>query len=246
MKFFSIEPEFYIIIIIILLLIEYQINFSRLQRYLMRTEDLYDLLNENKEVVDAPDAKELSSVRGKLEFSNVSFGYTPEQIVLKNVSFSVPPGKTVAIVGPSGAGKSTIVRLLFRFYDVLDGSISVDDHNVKSLTQKSLRQAMGVVPQDTILFNDSIKYNIKYGRLDASDDDVIEAARAAEIHDKIMKFTKKYDTEVGERGLKLSGGEKQRVAIGFYVNSKLFRFIDKISSLCSSNHFEVTFNHVIG
>ena len=189
-------------------------NFRQLQRKLIDAEELFDLLEEKQEVADAPDATELPSVRGQIEFKNVTFGYTPEEIVLKNVSFSVPVGKTMALVGASGAGKSTIIRLLFRFYDVLDGSICIDGHDIKGVTQDSLRHAIGVVAQDTTLFNDTIKHNIKYGRLNASDDEVIEAARAAEIHEKIMTFADKYETKVGERGLRLSGGEKQRVAIG--------------------------------
>ena len=185
-----------------------------MQRKLIDAEELFDLLEEKQEVADAPDATELPSVRGQIEFKNVTFGYTPEEIVLKNVSFSVPVGKTMALVGASGAGKSTIIRLLFRFYDVLDGSICIDGHDIKGVTQDSLRHAIGVVAQDTTLFNNTIKHNIKYARLDASDDEVIEAARAAEIHEKIMTFADKYETKVGERGLRLSGGEKQRVAIG--------------------------------
>lgn len=175
---------------------------------------MFDLLKEDQEIIDAPDAPELSIVRGGIDFSNVTFGYTPERIVLKNVSFSVPHGKTVALVGPSGAGKSTVVRLLFRFYDVQGGSILIDGQNIKTVQQDSLRKAIGVVPQDTVLFNNTIKYNIKYGRLEAADVDIISAARAADIHDKIMNFPDKYETQVGERGLRLSGGEKQRVAIG--------------------------------
>lgn len=175
---------------------------------------MFDLLKENQEIVDSPDAPELAVVRGGIDFSNVTFGYSPERTILKNVSFSVPFGKTVALVGPSGSGKSTIIRLLFRFYDIHGGSISIDGQNIKAVQQNSLRQAIGVVPQDTVLFNNTIKYNIQYGRLTATDTDVITAARAADIHGKIMNFPEKYETQVGERGLRLSGGEKQRVAIG--------------------------------
>lgn len=177
-------------------------------------ENMFDLMKEEQEVVDVPNAIELSSIRGGIDFSNVTFGYTPERTILKNISFTVAPGRTVALVGPSGSGKSTIIRLLFRFYDIHGGSITVDGQNIKSVKQDSLRRAIGVVPQDTVLFNNTIKYNIKYGRLTASDVDVISASRAADIHDKIMNFPEKYDTQVGERGLRLSGGEKQRVAIG--------------------------------
>lgn len=187
-------------------------------------ENMFDLLKEDQEVVDQPNAPELSLVRGGIEFTNVSFSYTPERMILKNVSFNVPAGRTVALVGPSGSGKSTIIRLLFRFYDVQSGSINVDGQNVKDVQQKSLREVVGVVPQDTVLFNNSIKYNIKYGKITAADVDVISAARAADIHEKIMNFPNKYDTQVGERGLRLSGGEKQRVAIGSFFQQFLFEF----------------------
>lgn len=176
-------------------------------------ENMFDLLREQQEVIDAPGAGRLDVVNGSLDFTNVTFGYTPDRFVLKNISFSVPHGKTVAFVGPSGAGKSTIVRLLFRFYDVDSGSICIDGKNIKTFTQDSLRQAIGVVPQDTVLFNNTIKYNIGYGRIGAPDNDVIMAARSADIHEKILNFPEQYDTQVGERGLRLSGGEKQRVAI---------------------------------
>lgn len=176
-------------------------------------ENMFDLLREEQEVVDAPNAPDLSIIRGSVDFSNVSFSYNPERIVLRNISFTVPAGKTLALVGPSGAGKSTIVRLLFRFYDPDTGAIMIDGQNIKTVTQKSLRSSIGVVPQDTVLFNNSIKYNIQYGKVGAPDGDVIKAARTADIHDKILTFPEQYETQVGERGLRLSGGEKQRVAI---------------------------------
>lgn len=188
--------------------------YRQIQKNFVDMENMFDLMREDQEIIDAPDAHELEIARGGVEFSNVTFGYSPERIILKNISFDVPPGKTVALVGPSGAGKSTIIRLLFRFYDVNSGTISIDGQNIKTVKQESLRKAIGVVPQDTVLFNNSIKYNIQYGRLSAADVDVISAARAADIHEKIMNFPDKYDTQVGERGLRLSGGEKQRVAIG--------------------------------
>lgn len=187
--------------------------YRMIQKNFIDMENMFDLMHEEQEVIDAPNAGPLSVVRGGIEFSNVSFGYSPEKIVLRNVSFSVLPGKTVAFVGPSGAGKSTIVRLLFRFYDVTDGAILVDGQNVKTVTQQSLRQAIGVVPQDTVLFNNTIKYNIQYGRVNAPEVDIMLAARSADIHDRIMTFPDQYETQVGERGLRLSGGEKQRVAI---------------------------------
>lgn len=188
--------------------------FRQIQKNFVDMENMFDLMKEEQEVIDAPNAIELSSIRGGIDFANVTFGYTPDRTILKNISFAVPPGKTIALVGPSGSGKSTIIRLLFRFYDINGGTITVDGQNIKGVTQDSLRRSIGVVPQDTVLFNNTIKYNIKYGRLTASDVDVISASRAADIHDKIMNFPEKYETQVGERGLRLSGGEKQRVAIG--------------------------------
>lgn len=187
--------------------------YRAIQKNFVDMENMFDLLREDQEVIDAPNAGPITVKRGAVEFNNVSFGYLPERLVLKNVTFSVPPGKTIALVGPSGSGKSTIIRLLFRFYDVETGSIIIDGQNIKTVSQESLRRAIGVVPQDTVLFNNTIRYNIKYGRLTATDADVIEAARGADIHDKILTFPDAYDTQVGERGLRLSGGEKQRVAI---------------------------------
>lgn len=188
--------------------------YRAIQKNFVDMENMFDLMREEQEVIDAPGAGELAVIRGGgIDFSNVTFGYTPERFILRNVSFTVPAGKTVAIVGPTGAGKSTIMRLLFRFYDVESGSISIDGQNIKTVKQASLRKAIGVVPQDTVLFNNSIKYNIQYGRVDAPEVDVILAAKSADIHDKILTFPEKYETPVGERGLRLSGGEKQRVAI---------------------------------
>ena len=151
--------------------------------------------------------------RGAIRFDNVSFSYDPERQILKGLSFEVPAGKTVAVVGPSGAGKSTISRLLYRFYDVTGGRIEIDGQDIRDVTQVSLRSAIGMVPQDTVLFNDTIRYNIRYGRWEATDAEVEEAARSAQIDHFIRIAPKGYETEVGERGLKLSGGEKQRVAI---------------------------------
>ncbi|KAJ8682800.1 hypothetical protein QAD02_018592 [Eretmocerus hayati] len=176
-------------------------------------ENMFDLLQEDPEVVDAPGAGPIIVNKGNVEFNNVTFGYTPERIILKNVSFVVPPGKTVALVGPSGAGKSTIMRLLFRFYDIDEGAIFIDGQHIKTVKQDSLRKAIGVVPQDTVLFNNTIKYNIQYGKIDAPEADLIAAAKYADIHERILTFPEGYETMVGERGLRLSGGEKQRVAI---------------------------------
>src|SRR5690606_972672 len=152
-------------------------------------------------------------VQGAIEFDAVSFAYDPDRQILSDVSFTVEPGHTIAIVGPSGAGKSTISRLLFRFYDATSGAIRIDGQDITEVTQESLRRAIGIVPQDTVLFNDTVLYNIRYGRPDATDEDVIEAAKLAQIHDFIESLPRGYQTLVGERGLKLSGGEKQRVAI---------------------------------
>ncbi|XP_034936655.1 ATP-binding cassette sub-family B member 6, mitochondrial [Chelonus insularis] len=187
--------------------------YRAIQKSFVDMENMFDLLREDQEVIDAPGAGPLIVKRGLVEFSNVTFGYVPEKVILKNVSFTVPAGKTIAIVGPSGAGKSTIMRLLFRFYDVEQGSISIDGQNIKTVKQDSLRSEIGVVPQDTVLFNNTIKYNIQYGKIDAPEADIIAAAKNAEIHEKILTFPEAYETQVGERGLRLSGGEKQRVAI---------------------------------
>ena len=148
-----------------------------------------------------------------MKFSNVNFGYGPDRSVIEDISFTIAPGTTTAIVGPSGAGKSTLSRLLYRFYDVGGGEVFIDGQNVADVTQLSLRQSVGIVPQDTVLFNDTIAYNIRYGRPEASEEEVYAAARLASIHDFIVSLPKGYETRVGERGLKLSGGEKQRVAI---------------------------------
>lgn len=187
--------------------------YRAIQKNFVDMENMFDLMSEKAEVTDVSGAPPLVISHGAVEFRNVSFSYIPERQVLNNVSFQVPAGKTLALVGPSGGGKSTIVRLLFRFYDVGNGEILIDGQNVRAVKQSSLRQAIGVVPQDTVLFNNSIKYNILYGKTTAAEADVVAAARSADIHEKILTFPDSYNTQVGERGLKLSGGEKQRVAI---------------------------------
>ena len=176
-------------------------------------EAMFDLLDVPQEITDAPNAKELVVDKGAIEFNQVEFSYDTNRQILKGITFKVPAGKTVAIVGPSGAGKSTISRLLFRFYDVQQGAITIDGQDIRTVTQKSLRKAIGMVPQDTVLFNDTIAYNIRYGRPDATDTQVKQAAEMAQINHFIEQLPDGYQSMVGERGLKLSGGEKQRVAI---------------------------------
>jgi ATP-binding cassette, subfamily B, heavy metal transporter len=187
--------------------------YREIKQAIIDIEKMFEVLARDPEIKDAPDAKPLLVTSGAIRFDDVRFAYEAERPILKGLSFEVPAGKRVAIVGPSGAGKSTISRLLFRLYDVSDGSIQIDGQDIRSVTQASLRAAIGMVPQDTVLFNDTIRYNIRYGRWDASDAEVVEAARLAQIDPLIRLAPKGYETQVGERGLKLSGGEKQRVAI---------------------------------
>ena len=180
---------------------------------LIDIEAMFQLLGVPAEIADKPGAGELAVAKGEIVFDQVSFAYDAARPILKDLSLTVKPGQTVAIVGPSGAGKSTISRLLYRFYDVKGGTIRIDGQDIAEVTQKSLRAAVGMVPQDTVLFNDTIRYNIRYGRPGASDAEVEEAAKLAQIHHFVMSLPKGYDAMVGERGLKLSGGEKQRVSI---------------------------------
>src|SRR5450631_1596514 len=187
--------------------------YREIKQAIIDIEKMFGVLARDPEVKDAPDAKPLVVTSGRVRFDDVRFAYDPERQILKGLSFEVPAGKTVAIVGPSGAGKSTISRLLFRLYDISGGSIQIDGQDIRSVTQESLRAAIGMVPQDTVLFNDTIRYNIRYGRWDASDAEVEQAAQLAQIDGFIRMAPKGYETQVGERGLKLSGGEKQRVAI---------------------------------
>lgn len=187
--------------------------YREIRQGLTDIEQMFDLLEVEPEVVDRPDAKELAVSRGVIAFKDVHFSYDPARPILKGISFEVPAGKTVAIVGPSGAGKSTISRLLYRFYDIQGGVITIDGQDVRDVTQKSLRAAIGMVPQDTVLFNDTVAYNIRYGRPEATEQEVLAAADAAQIGHFIQTLPDGFSTRVGERGLKLSGGEKQRVAI---------------------------------
>jgi ABC-type transport system involved in Fe-S cluster assembly fused permease/ATPase subunit len=189
------------------------VMYRQIKESITDVERMFELLKRPCEIEDKPDARDLDVVAGEVRFEHVSFAYNADRPILHDVSFTVPAGKTVAAVGASGAGKSTLARLLFRFYDVGAGSIAIDGQDIRHVTQDSLRAAIGVVPQDTVLFNDSIYYNIAYGRPEASRDEVIEAARAAHILHFIESLPQGWDSIVGERGLKLSGGEKQRVAI---------------------------------
>src|SRR5450432_2952527 len=187
--------------------------YREIKQAVIDIENLFAILHRKPEIEDRPGAQPLDARQGAIRFDNVSFSYDPERQILKGLSFEVPAGKTVAIVGPSGAGKSTISRLLFRLYDISGGKIEIDGQDIRDVTQVSLRSAIGMVPQDTVLFNDTIRYNIRYGRWDASDAEVERAAQLAQIDRFIRLAPKGYETQVGERGLKLSGGEKQRVAI---------------------------------
>ncbi len=210
--------------------------YREIKQAVIDIENMFSILEKKPEVEDAPDAKPLHVRAGTIRFDNVSFAYEPARPILKGLSFEVAAGSTVAIVGPSGAGKSTISRLLFRFYDVTGGRILIDGQDIRGVTQASLRAAIGMVPQDTVLFNDTIRYNIRYGRWDASDAEVEEAARQAQIDRFIAQAPKGYETEVGERGLKLSGGEKQRVAIARTIlKSPPILLLDEATSALDSH-----------
>jgi ATP-binding cassette, subfamily B, heavy metal transporter len=209
--------------------------YREIKQALADMERMFGLLEANQEVQDAPDAATLNVSGGAIRFDNVQFGYEPERVILQGLSLSIPAGATCAVVGASGAGKSTLARLLFRFYDVNSGSITVDGQDIRSVTQDSLRKSIGIVPQDTVLFNDTIGYNIAYGKPGATQDEIHAAAVAAQIHDFVLQLPLGYETVVGERGLKLSGGEKQRVAIArtLLKNPPILIFDEATSALDS-------------
>jgi ATP-binding cassette, subfamily B, heavy metal transporter len=210
--------------------------YREIKQAIIDIEIMFAILELKPEIEDRPGAAPLAVTHGAIRFEDVTFAYDPEREILKGISFDVPAGRTVAVVGPSGAGKSTISRLLFRFYDVTGGRILVDDQDIRDVTQHSLRSAIGMVPQDTVLFNDTIRYNIRYGRWEASDREVEEAARLAQIDGFIRLAPKGYETEVGERGLKLSGGEKQRVAIARTIlKSPPILLLDEATSALDSH-----------
>ncbi len=211
--------------------------YRELKQALTDLQKMFDLMEKHREIDDAPGAPALAVHEGVVRFEHVDFAYDPARPILHDVSFEIPPGKTVAVVGPSGAGKSTLARLLYRFYDVSGGRITIDGQDIRQVTQSSLRQAIGIVPQDTVLFNDTVAYNIAYGRPGADQAEVEAAARAAHIHDFISATPKGYETMVGERGLKLSGGEKQRVAIArtLLKNPPVLIFDEATSALDSAN-----------
>ncbi len=212
--------------------------YREIKQSLTDLDKMFTLMDREREVADAPDAQPLVGLaQPTVRFENVQFAYDPARPILKGISFEIPAGKTVAVVGPSGAGKSTLARLLFRFYDIQQGRITIAGQEIRSVTQASLRQAIGIVPQDTVLFNDTVAYNIAYGRPGASQAEIEEVARAARIHDFIASTPKGYATMVGERGLKLSGGEKQRVAIArtLLKNPPVLIFDEATSALDSAN-----------
>ncbi len=209
--------------------------YREIKQALIDMDRMFRLLSENREVEDKPGAPELPAGPATVEFRQVDFFYEKARQILHGVSFSIPAGHRVAVVGHSGSGKSTLARLLYRFYDVSRGSLRINDVDIREVKQTSLRAAIGIVPQDTVLFNDTILYNIRYGRPEASDEEIFEAARAAHIHDFIVTLPLKYETMVGERGLKLSGGEKQRVAIAraLLKNPRILIFDEATSALDS-------------
>ena len=217
--------------------------YREIRQSLIDMENMFKLLNEKNSVIDSG-TRNLKNFDSEITFKNISFGYQSDRMIIKNLSFHLAKGKSLAIVGPTGAGKSTISKLLFRFYDPYSGEILINNENIKNFKQNSLRQSIGIVPQDTVLFNDTIYYNISYGNPEASHEEIINAAKIAGIHDFIESIPNKYETIVGERGLKLSGGEKQRVAIARTVlkNPSIYFFDEATSALDSTTEKEIIEN----
>ena len=203
--------------------------------YLVDSERALHILQEKPSVTEIPNARELDISRGEVEFKDVSFSYGGQRDVLKGISLVAQPGQTIAFVGETGAGKSTLLKLLFRFYDVTGGAITIDGVDIREVTLGSLREALGIVPQETAIFNTSVMENVRYARLDASDEEVIQACMGAHIHNKIMTFTDQYNTLVGERGVKLSGGERQRISIArIILKQPKILFLDEATSAIDS------------
>ncbi|SFK73987.1 ATP-binding cassette, subfamily B [Nitrosomonas aestuarii] len=215
--------------------------YREIKHSLADMERMFSLLDENREIKDKPEAGTLNTQKPTIRFDHVDFGYDTNRQILFDISFDIPAGHTIAVVGQSGSGKSTLARLLFRFYDIQSGAIRINNQDIRDVTQQSLRASMGIVPQDTVLFNDSIYYNIAYGRPDATHEEVYAAARSAQIHDFIESLPNKYETIVGERGLKLSGGEKQRVAIARSIlkNPAILIFDEATSALDSNSEKQI-------
>lgn len=219
--------------------------YRELRQSLLDMETLFNLQKVNVNVKDKPNAKPLLLTAGELKFENVTFGYRPDRPILKNLNLTIPAGKKVAIVGPSGCGKSTILRLLFRYYDVQEGRILIDGQDIRDVSLESVRKAIGVVPQDTPLFNDTIGHNIKYGNLEATDEQVVEAARRAHVHDTISNFPDGYNTMVGERGMMISGGEKQRLAVSrLILKDPPLLFFDEATSALDTHTEQALLTHI--
>jgi ATP-binding cassette subfamily B (MDR/TAP) protein 7 len=219
--------------------------YRELRQSLLDMETLFNLQKVNVAVEDKKDAKPLLLSTGEIRFENVSFGYRPDRPILKNLTFTIPAGKKVAIVGPSGCGKSTILRLLFRSYDIQEGRILIDGQDIRDVSLESLRKAIGVVPQDTPLFNNTIEHNIRYGNMKASPEEVVQAAKRAHIHDTIGQFPDGYQTMVGERGMMISGGEKQRLAVSrLILKDPPLLFFDEATSALDTHTEQALLSHI--